>query len=168
MSSWKILYMLKQGVSSVLVLLLMGLNFLFFLVTHQLTKSYSEQTKDAFYKTLGGATTKVKTEHPSFRLVVGGDFNATIGKDCSSEQWECAGKNHDSDPTSSNGTRLLNFSKELNLFVMNSFYGYKDIHRWSFYSNLGYKRRLDYFLFEGFIKRLTNCRVFSSVSDDFD
>ena len=42
------------------------------------TKSYSDQIKDAFYRTLGAATTKVKTEHPSFKLIVGGDFNATI------------------------------------------------------------------------------------------
>ena len=52
---------------------------------------------------------------------------------------------------------------------MNSFYGYKDIHRWTFYSNLGYKRRLDYILCEGFVKRFsTNCRVYRSCSDGFD
>ena len=133
------------------------------------TKSYSDQTKDAFYKSLGAATTKVKKEHPSFKLIVGGDFNATIGKDCVPEQWDCIGNNHDPDPTSPNGTRLLNFSKELNLFIMNSFYGYKDIHRWTFHSNLGYKRRLDYILCEGFIRRFSNnCRVYNSVSDGFE
>ena len=133
------------------------------------TKSYSDQTKDAFYKILGAATIKVKTEHPSFKLIVGGDFNATIGNDCEHNQWEGVGRNHDPDPTSPNGTRLLNFSKEQNLFVMNSFYGYKDIHRWTFYSNLGYKRRLDYMLCEGFVKRFTtNCRVYRGCSDGFD
>ena len=133
------------------------------------TKSYSDTTKDAFYKILGAATTKAKADHPSFKLIVGGDFNATIGNDCDPDQREFLGNNNDPDPTSPNGTRLLNFSKEHKLFVMNTFYGYKDIHRWSFYSNLGYKRRLDYILCEGFVKRFShNCRVYRSVSDGFD
>ena len=133
------------------------------------TKSYSEQTKDAFYRTLGKATSTVKSEHPSFKLVVGGDFNATIGNDCELGQWECVGDNHDPDPTSPNGTRLLTFCQEQNLSIMNTLYGYKDIHRWSFYSNLGYKRRLDYILCEWFVKRFTNnCRVYRNVSDAFD
>ena len=52
---------------------------------------------------------------------------------------------------------------------MNSMDGYKDIHRWSFYSNLGYKRRLDYILCEWYIKRFCiNCQVYRSVSDGFD
>ena len=52
---------------------------------------------------------------------------------------------------------------------MNSFYGYKGIHRWTFHSNLGYKRRLDYIFCEGFIRRFSNnCRVYNSVSDGFD
>ena len=56
------------------------------------TKSYSEQTKDEFYSSLLKATKSVKSDHPSFKLIVGGDFNATIGKDCEPDQWECVGK----------------------------------------------------------------------------
>jgi len=112
------------------------------------------------------ATKTVKSEHASFKLIVGGDFNATVGKDCEPEKWTCVGNNHDPDPTSQNGLRLLNFCKEQELFMMNSMFGYKDIHRWSFYSNLGYKRRLDYILCEWFVKRFcNNCRVYHSVSD---
>ena len=81
------------------------------------TKSYSDQTKDAFFRSLGAATTKVKSEHPSFKLIVGGDFNATIGNDCASDQCGCVGNNHDSNPTSPNGRRLLNFSKEQNMGI---------------------------------------------------
>ena len=112
------------------------------------TKSYSDQTKDEFYNSLSKAISSTKKDHPSFKLVVGGDFNATIGRDCEPEKWECVGNNHDPDPTSPNGLRLLHFCKEQNLYVMNSMYGSKDIHRWSFQSNLGYKRRLDYILCE--------------------
>ena len=72
------------------------------------------------------------------------------------------------DPTSGNGLRLLNYCREQELYMMNSFFGYKDIYRWSFYSNLGYKRRLDYILCEWFVKRFcNNCRVYRSVSQGF-
>ena len=132
------------------------------------TKSYSEQIKENFYITLRNATNAVKTEYSSFKLIIGGDFNATIGRDCEPEKWICVGNNNDPDPTSSNGTRLLGFAEEQSLYIMNSMFGYKNIHRWSFHSNLGYKRRLDYILCEGFIKRFcNNCRVYRSVSDGF-
>ena len=133
------------------------------------TKSYSDQTKDAFYNTLRKATSNVKKDHPSYKLVVGGDFNATIGTDSQAENLKCIGQNNDSDPTSENGHRLLQFAQEHSLSILNSFFGYKNIHRWSFYSNLGYSRRLDYILGEWFIKRFTtNCRVYRGASTAFE
>lgn len=116
-------------------------------------------TKDDFYRKLRKATSIVKSEHSGFKLIVGGDFNATIGKEV--EQSKFIGHNNDPDITSENGRRLLNFCSEKELFIMNSMFGYKDIHRWSFHSNLGYKRRLDYILCEWFVKRFsTNCRIY--------
>jgi len=50
-----------------------------------------------------------------------------VGKDCGPEKWPCVGNNHDPDPTSGIGFRLLNYCREQELFMMNSFYGYKDI-----------------------------------------
>ena len=132
------------------------------------TKVYSDTTKDAFYSTLSKAIKTIKLEHPSFKLIVGGDFNATVGRDCEPDKWAFVGNNHDPDSTSENGLRLLKFCKEQELYMMNSFYGHKDIHRWSFYSNLGYKRRLDYILCEWYVKRFSNnCRVYRSVSKGF-
>lgn len=65
--------------------------------------------------------------------------------------------------------RLLDYCEEQNLFVMNSRFGYKNIHRWSFYSNFGYKRRLDYIIGEWFVLRFcTNCRVYRNVSEGFE
>ena len=116
------------------------------------TKVYSDATKDAFYSTLSKAIKNIKSEHPSFKLIVGGDFNATVGRDCEPDKWAFVGNNHDPDPTSENGLRLLKFCKEQELYMMNSYYGHKDIHRWSFYSNLGYKRRLDYIPCEWYVK----------------
>ena len=79
------------------------------------TKQYSDSTKDLFYSTLLKATKSIKSEHPSFKLIVGGDFNATVGKDCEPEKWPCVGNNHDPDPTSDNGLRLLNYCREQEL-----------------------------------------------------
>ena len=93
------------------------------------TKQYTDSTKDLFYSTLLKATKNIKSNYPSFKLIVGGDFNATVGKDCEPEKWPCVGNNHDPDPTSGNGLRLLNYCREQELFMINSFYGYKDIHR---------------------------------------
>jgi len=85
------------------------------------TKTYSDSTKDAFYSTLSKSIKSIKSEHPSFKLIVGGDFNATVGNDCEPDKWTCVGNNHDPDPTSENGLRLLKFCKEHELF-MNSFF----------------------------------------------
>ena len=74
--------------------------------------------------------TKGSERYPSHKLIIGGDFNATIGTDCESEKWTCVGNNNDPDSTSSNGTRLLAFAEEQNLSIMNSKFGYKNIHKW--------------------------------------
>ena len=133
------------------------------------TKSYSDQIKNSFYNTLRKAITSVKNDHPSYKLVIGGDFNATIGKESQSEFSKCIGKNNDPNPTSKNGHRLLQFAHELNLSILNTQYGYKNVHRWSFHSNLGYDRRLDYILGEWFIKRFShNCRVYRGASNPFE
>ena len=62
------------------------------------TKVYSDTTKDAFYSTLSKAIKNIKLEHPSFKLIVGGDFNATVGRDCEPDKWAFVGNNHDPDP----------------------------------------------------------------------
>ena len=102
------------------------------------TKSYAEQQKIAFYQSLTKAMKNVKKEHPGFKVIFGGDFNATIGKE-SEQNWKCIGNSNDVESTSENRTRLLKFSTKQDLYLMNSRFGYKEIHRWSFYSNLGYK-----------------------------
>ena len=50
------------------------------------TKSYSDATKDAFYSTLLKATKTVMSDHPSFKLIVSGDFNTNVGRDCEPEK----------------------------------------------------------------------------------
>lgn len=94
------------------------------------TKSYAEQQKIAFYQALTKAMKNVKKEHPGFKVIFGGDFNATIGKE-SKQNWKCIGNNNDVESTSENGTRLLEFCTEQELYITNSRFGYKDIPRYS-------------------------------------
>jgi len=73
------------------------------------TEKYADSTKEKFFSTLSGAISKVKKEHPSFKILVGADMNATIGND-SYGPWSHLGINNDELETNDNGSRLLRFS----------------------------------------------------------
>ena len=45
------------------------------------TEKYADSTKEKFFSTLSSAISKVKKEHPGFKILVGADMNATIGDD---------------------------------------------------------------------------------------
>ena len=134
------------------------------------TEQYAESTKQAFYQTLHKEIERTKRENPSFKIIVAGDFNATIGVDCEPSNWRCVGQFHDPDLTSFNGSRLVETAEINNLFLLNTMFATKsDEHRWSFVSNLGYKRRLDYIMAEWYVKRATkNCRVYPMQSQPFE
>ena len=66
-------------------------------------------------------------------------MNATIGND-SYGPWSHLGINNDDRETNDNGSRLLRFSKENRLFIMNSLYKTKPIHRHTWYSPTGFQR----------------------------
>ena len=133
------------------------------------TEKYADSTKDKFFNTLDQAIKKVKKEHPEYKVLVGADMNATIGND-SFGPWSYLGPNNDEYPTNDNGTRLLSFSKDNNLFIMNSIFPTRAIHRHTWYSPTGeFSKRLDYFLAEWHIKKLcTNCRVYRKASVPFE
>jgi len=134
-------------------------------------ETYSIPSKEIFYNTLSKAITTTKKSHPSFKLVVCGDFNATIGKDCSqNNSLACVGRFNDDEPTSFNGTKLIEVAENNSLYILNSLFATKTPqHRWSFKSNLGYFRRLDYIMGEWFVKRASqNCRVYPNASVPFD
>lgn len=134
------------------------------------TEQYAESTKQSFYQTLQKIVHKCKNEHPSFKVIVTGDFNATIGHDCDMNRWRSVGPFNDNNPTSFNGLRLIETAESEDLFLLNTMFATKsDEHRWSFVSNLGYKRRLDYILSDWYVKRsTTNCRVYPMQSQLFD
>ena len=71
---------------------------------------------------------KVKQKYPSFKILIGADMNATIGEE-SFGSWSFLGPNNDKYKTNDNGTRLLSLSNENKLFIMNSLFTSKAIHR---------------------------------------
>ena len=75
------------------------------------TKVYSGTTKDPFYNTLSKAIKNVMLEHPSFKFILGGDFNVTVGRDCEPDKLAFVGNNHGTGRTSKNGLGYLNFVK---------------------------------------------------------
>ena len=46
------------------------------------TEEYSTSSKETFHRTLQRAMLQMRKEHPSYKIIVAGDFNATIGQDC--------------------------------------------------------------------------------------
>ena len=95
-------------------------------------------------------------------------MNATIGED-SFGPWEYFGPNNDQLETNDNGTRLLSLSNENKLFLLNSLYPSKAIHRHTWYLPTGFTKRIDYILAEWHLKKLcNNCRVYRKASVPFE
>ena len=134
------------------------------------TEEHSTSSKETFYRTLHRAIQKMRKEHPSYTIIAAGDFNTTIGQGCNHETWIGVGPYHDEDPTSFNGTKLLETAECNKLYILNTMFATRSHeHRWSFHSNLGYKRRLDYIIADWYVKRATtNCRVYPMQSQIFD
>ena len=88
------------------------------------TETYAESSKQSFYGTLLKAIMQVKKDHPSFKIVIGADMNATIGND-SNGSWTYLGKNNDDLEINDNGTRLLTLPEEFKLYIMNYMYNSK-------------------------------------------
>ena len=134
------------------------------------TEDHSDTTKESFYRTLNKSIQKLKKDHPSYKVIVAGDFNATIGQDCNHESWMGVGSFNDDAPTSYNGEKLIETSESNDLYILNTLFATRsDEHRWSFHSNRGYKRRLDYILTDWYVRRFTtNCRVYPMQSQVYE
>ena len=128
------------------------------------TEVYSENAKDEFYSHLCNAVMSAKKNHPGFKLIIGSDMNATIGND-SENTFNILGKNNDALSTNDNGLRLLNFCQQFQLYLLNSFFSSKSIHRETWYSPNGFRKRTDYVIGDWYMKRFcTNCRVYRKAS----
>ena len=95
-------------------------------------------------------------------------MNATIGSD-SFGSWSYLGPNNDKYKTNDNGTSLLSLSDENELFIMNSLFSSKAIHRHTWYSPTGFSKRVDYILAEWHLKKLcSNCRIYRKATVPFE
>ena len=63
------------------------------------------------------------------------------------------GPNNDKYKTNDNGTRLLSLSDENKLFITNSLFPSKAVHRHTWYSPTGFSKRVDYILAEWHLKK---------------
>ena len=105
----------------------------------------AESSKDRFYHVLDNVMKTAKIKHPSFKIVIRGHMNAPFWND-SADNISCLGKNNDPLPTNGNGRRLITLCESNNLFVMNSKFMTKPIHRVTWYMRTGLKKRTDYIL----------------------
>jgi exonuclease III len=123
------------------------------------TEPSPDTSKIEFYNKLKKAIKSARTDHPKFKIVIGGDMNATIGNDIRNGKF--IGKNNDECGTNKNGDMLVHFCEEMEVHAMNTIYQTKKIHRYTWCSPKGYLKRIDYFLVDNFIRRIsTNCRVY--------
>lgn len=53
------------------------------------TEEYAEATKQTFYQTIHKEIRRAETANPSFKIIVAGDFNDTIGMDYDRSKWQC-------------------------------------------------------------------------------
>ena len=97
------------------------------------TEVHATSTKEIFYRTLNKAIQKMKKNHPSYKIIAAGDFNATSGHDCDHDSWKGVGPYHDHNPTSFNGTKLIETAEGNGLYILNTMFATRsDEHRWSF------------------------------------
>ena len=80
------------------------------------TEEYVESTKQTFFNALQKAILIVKQIHPTYKILVGADMNATIG--CHSDgSWPYLGVNNGDLRTNDNGSRLLRLSHQCNFLL---------------------------------------------------
>ena len=58
------------------------------------TEEHSTSSKENFYRTLQRAMLQMRKEHPSYKIIVAGDFNAIVGQDCNHDTWRGPGPYH--------------------------------------------------------------------------
>ena len=122
-------------------------------------ENLSSDLKNAFYNNLANQFKK-DINNKKQKLMVIGDFNASIifaKPNCS-----YSGSKHLEDTsTNDNGSRLLEFCRDNNLCISNTWFTHKVSRKMTFLSADGKTRKtLDYILCEKWIQQyMTNCRV---------
>ena len=116
---------------------------------YALTDDKDGGIKDAFFEELQGAVDKVPR---GYKLIVMGDFNAWVGN--KAELWKGVIGKHGEEVENDSGRRLLSFSAENEMQVMNTQYDHKWIHKFTWTCpGRGLKSIIDYFLVRGDLRK---------------
>lgn len=92
-----------------------------------------------------------------------------LARTVTTNTWRGVGPYHDDDPTSFKGIKLLETTECNKLYILNTMFATRlNEHGWSFHSNIGYKRRLDYIMADWYVKRATtNLPCLSDAKPNF-
>ena len=111
-----------------------------------------EASKDRFYAALKKALSEERSDRPGHRLLIAGDFNATIGRQ--SAVTKHVGRNHDKYDTTDNGERLCDFANAEGMYVVNTKFTARHCHSKTWTSaDKKTEKRLDYFLADSWLWR---------------
>ena len=114
----------------------------------------AEAAKTSFYRPLDKSVKAMKKDYPGYHCIIAGDWNATIGRNALKTEY--VGLNLDDYDTTDNGDRLCSFANEHRLYIANTVFKSKDIHRKTWVSaDKKTEKRLDYFLVDKFLWKST-------------
>ena len=128
----------------------------------------AEAAKTSFYRPLDKSVKAMKKDYPGYHCIIAGDWNATIGRNALKTEY--VGLNLDDYDTTDNGDRLCSFANEHRLYIANTVFKSKDIHRKTWVSaDKKTEKRLDYFLVDKFLwKSSMSCRAYIPASEIYE
>lgn len=104
------------------------------------TDDATQQVKERFYEQLSHVVNRVKSHQ---EIIVAGDLNARVG---SRKNDEVVGE-YGEDVVNGSGEMLIEFCKQYELKILNSFYSHKDIHKYTWERpSLNQKSIIDFFI----------------------
>ena len=123
------------------------------------TELGTDNAKTSFYKSLCKVTVKPTKR---CKLLVAGDFNATT----SAALTHCSFRSAtivDDLISNNNGDRFLDFCRDANLSILNTWFYQPNHRRYTWHSPTGFKKVIDYTLSDSWLRQYTrNCRVKNS------
>ena len=132
----------------------------------------SNATKQAFYAALSKTKAELVSQ-PKYKLIVLGDFNATISSESKNTgAWDAVLGHNNSDrvETNGNGERFLSWCLKNKMQIVNSQFRSKRIHRETWrHAATGKWKRVDYICTTRWMSKfIQSCRVYIGPSKNFD
>ena len=132
----------------------------------------SDATKQAFYAALSKAKAELVSQ-PKYKLIVLGDFNATISSESKNTgAWDAVLGHNNSDrvETNGNGERFLSWCLKNKMQIVNSQFRSKRIHRETWrHAATGKWKRVDYICTTRWMSKfIQSCREYIGSSKNFD